>query len=166
MKASGRHVNPYVQSFGERQNCRATPYLPDGKFVSVRVLFVLKTLAKPEILPPNSSRPAVGGIDNSTFNILPCLNVSSSVWKYRPPGLTLTVRPVWSFCWSEPSLRHDKSNFTANRLCSRFSEVPIIRLRASSCPFFSVNAYGYAKSIPKLGISKYPIFTSSNLCPE
>jgi len=65
------------------------PYLPQGG--DSHVLQVLKTLAKPENLPPDSSKPTVGGIDNSTFNRLPGLNVSVSVSKYKPPGLTLTV---------------------------------------------------------------------------
>ena len=73
-----------MHSFGGRQNCSATPYLPE-------VESVLKTFANPAILPPNSSRPDVGGIDNSTFNRLPCLNVPVAVSKYKPPGLTFIV---------------------------------------------------------------------------
>jgi hypothetical protein len=58
------------------------------------MLLALKTLAKAEILPPNSSSPAVGGIDNFISNRLPALNVPAAVSKYKPPGLTFTVEPV------------------------------------------------------------------------
>jgi hypothetical protein len=57
------------------------------------MLSFLKTLAKPEILPPNSSMPAVGGIDSFSSNRLPGLNVPTGVSKYKPPGLTFIVRP-------------------------------------------------------------------------
>ena len=126
---SGPKSDSHVQSFGDRQNSAATPYLPEDKLVSVResqILQVLKTLAKPEILPPNSSRPVVGGIDNLTFNRLPGLNVPIAVSKYKPPGLTSTVQPVWDFSAAEPTLRHDKSSFIGNRLYFRLSD-PLIR---------------------------------------
>jgi hypothetical protein len=58
------------------------------------MLLVLKTLARDEILPPNSSRPAVGGIDNLISTMLPGLNVSVAVSKYKPPELTFTVQPA------------------------------------------------------------------------
>jgi len=58
------------------------------------MLLALKTLARVEILPPNSSIPAVGGIDNFISNRLPGLNVPAAVSKYKPPGLTFTVEPV------------------------------------------------------------------------
>jgi len=86
-----------MQSLGDRQNCTATPNISEDKFVppaDSKILSVLSTLAKPEILPPNSSKPRLGGIDNSTFNRLPGLNVALSVSKYRPPELTFTVQPV------------------------------------------------------------------------
>jgi hypothetical protein len=87
------------------------------------MLQALKTLPKPEILPPNSSKPAVGGIDNSTFKRLPGLKASSAVSKYKPPGLTFTVQPLWNFSAIEPTFRHDKPSVTDNRLNFRFSEL-------------------------------------------
>jgi len=95
-----------------------------------QILQVLKTLPKLEILPPNSSKPAVGGIDNSTFNKLPGLNTSSAVSKYKLPGLTFTVQPVCDFSAVELTLRHNKSSVTGNRSNFRFSDLFIIRLLA------------------------------------
>jgi hypothetical protein len=120
-----------VQSFGDWQNSKATPYLPECKQV-------LKTLPKPEILPPNSSRPAVGGIDSSTFKRLPGSKTSSAVSKYKPPGLTFTVQPLWNFSAVEPTFRHDKPSVIGNRLNFRFSELFITCLPAQ----FSITPYG------------------------
>jgi len=58
------------------------------------MLLALKTLARAEILPPNSSSPTVGGIDSFISTRLPGLNVPAAVSKYKPPGLTFTVQPV------------------------------------------------------------------------
>jgi hypothetical protein len=82
-----------MQSLGGRQNCRATPYLSEDESSAAReppILWALRTLAKPAILPPNSSSPGVGGIDSSTCNRLPGSNVPV-VSKYNPPELTFTV---------------------------------------------------------------------------
>jgi hypothetical protein len=131
---TGRESNSYVQSFGDWQNSKATPYLPECKSGCVGRLRpdeqVLKTLPKPEILPPNSSRPAVGGIVNSTFKRLPGSKTSSAVSKYKPPGLTFTVQPLWSFSAVEPTFRHDKPSVIGNRLNFRFSELFITCLPA------------------------------------
>jgi hypothetical protein len=105
--------------------------------VSLR-LEVLKTFAKAAILPPNSSRPAVGGIDSSTFKRLPGIKASSAVSKYKPPGLIFTVQLLYSFSVVEPTFRHDKPNVIGNRLNFRFSELFITGLPAQ----FSITPYG------------------------
>jgi hypothetical protein len=104
----------YVQSFGDWQNSRATPHLPECERV-------LKTLPKPEILPPDSSRPGVGGIVNSTFRRFPVSKASSAVSKYKPPGPTSTVQPLCRSSAAEPTFRHDKPSIIGNRLNFRFS---------------------------------------------
>lgn len=74
---TGLISKPYIQSFGGWQNCMATPNISGVEFLFLCVFWmlqILKTEAYPSILPPDSRIPEVGGIDNSNFNRLPCLN--------------------------------------------------------------------------------------------
>ena len=94
-----------MHSLGGRQNCTATPCLPQDDPSPAResaVLCALSTLAKPAILPPNSSTPGVGGIDNSTSSRLPGSNVPV-VSKYNPPELMLMVWPSWDLPAADPT---------------------------------------------------------------
>jgi len=82
---------------------------------------VLKTLAKPEILPPNSSRPAVGDINRLILRMFPGRKTLASVSKNKPLGHTFRVRPVYGRLVIAPTLWQAKSSCVSNRLYFRLS---------------------------------------------
>jgi hypothetical protein len=128
-----------VSSLSGRQNSNATPHPFEDEFTpgeDFRIALILNTLAKPEILPPNSSCPDVGGIDKSTLSRLPGSNPSAVVSKYKPLELTLTVRPDCNSSIGEPTLLHDNSNFAPSRRYLRFSDPSILSLPAK---FYTVH---------------------------
>jgi hypothetical protein len=97
LKVFGWGSNDYIDSCGEWQNSRATPCLWGQEEVFAGnswILLVLTTLAKLDIFPPNSRRPADGGMDSFTFSKLLGWKDASDVVKYTPPVLTFTVQPV------------------------------------------------------------------------
>ncbi len=123
---------------------------------------ILSTFARLLILPPSSSRPAVGGMESSIFSRLPGSKLFAEISKKIPPGPTFIVWPVWTCCDGDPTQRQDNARFIVCRWYFLFSVLLIPSASMQRAPPFFNDIIG-AKTIPTGHFCGLPRYTCASI---